>query len=60
MAKCEIKQKFKLNKKLSFHCVSEDTVTKFVKNLPSDKAAAGEIPVNILKNSETRLFELAN
>ena len=28
--------------------------------MPTDKAAAVEIPVNILKNSETSLFELPN
>ena len=39
----------KLNKKFSVQCVSESTVRKFVKNLPSDKATAGEIPVNVLK-----------
>ena len=54
----KIKQKFKLNKKFSFQCVSEATVRKFVKSLLSDKAAAGEIPVDALKNSETCLFKL--
>ena len=49
----KIKQKFKLNKKFSFQHVSEATVRKFVKNLPSDKATAGEFPINVLKNSET-------
>ena len=37
----KIKQKFKLNKKFSFQCVSEATVRKFVKKLLSGKAAAG-------------------
>ena len=46
----KIKRKLKLNKKLSFQCVSKATVTKVVKSLPSDKAPAGEIPVNVLKN----------
>ena len=50
----KIKQKFKLNKKFSFQCVFVATVWK----LPSDKATTGEIPVNVLKNSETCLFEL--
>ena len=45
----EINQKFKWNKKFSFQCVSEATVRKVVKSLPSDKATAGEIPVNVLK-----------
>ena len=46
--------------KFSFQCVSEATVRKVVKNLPSDKAAAGDIPVNILKNSENYFFYLTN
>ena len=56
----KIKHKLKLNKKLSFECVSEATVRKVVKILPSDKAAAGEIPVNSLKNSEIYFFDLTN
>ena len=48
----KIKHKFKLNKKFSFQCVSEATVRKVVKSLPSDKATAGEIPVNKLKDCE--------
>ena len=53
----KIKHKFKLNKKFSFQCVSEATVRKVVKKLPSDKATAGQIPVNILKNC---FFDLTN
>ena len=33
----KIKQKVKINRKSSFHFVSEDTVKKVVKNLPSGK-----------------------
>ena len=56
----KIKHKFKLNKKFSFQCVSEATVRKVVKSLPSDKATAGEIPVNVLKNSGNCFFDLTN
>ena len=56
----KIKRKFKLNKKFSFQCVSKATVRKVVKSLPSDKAAAGEIPVNVLKNCENCFFDLTN
>ena len=56
----KIKQKFKLNKKVSIHCVSEATVRKVAKSFPSDEAAAGEIPVNVLKNSEICFFDLTN
>ena len=48
----------KINRKFSFQSVSEDTVKNVVKNLPSDKATAGEIPVDILKNSEFCFSEL--
>ena len=37
----KIQDKFKLNKKFSFQCVSEATLRKVVKNVPSDKAGAG-------------------
>ena len=50
----------KLNKKFSFQCVSEATIRKVMKGLPSDKSAAGEIPVNVLKNSENCFFDLTN
>ena len=57
----KIKHKFKLNKKFSFQCVSEATVRKVVKSLPSDKATAGEIPVNVLKTTQcfplSKVFE---
>ena len=48
----KIKQKVKINRKLFFQSVSGDTVKNVVKNIPSDKATAGEIPVDILKISE--------
>ena len=47
----------KINRKFSFQFVSKDTV-KDVKNLASDQATAGEIPVEILKNSEFCFSEL--
>ena len=54
----KIKQKFKLSKKFSYQYVSETTFRKVVKSWPSDKATGGEIPVNVLKNSEIWFFEL--
>ena len=57
MRKCKI---FKLNKKSPFQCVSEATVRKVVKNLPSDKVTAGEIPVKVLRNSEICFLDLTN
>ena len=48
----KIKQRFKLNK-FSFQCIFEATVRK-------EKGTAGEILVNVLKNSGDRFFDLSN
>ena len=56
----KIKEKFQLNKRFSFQHVSEVTVRKVVKNLPSDKVSAGEIPIKILKESAFCFPELTN
>ena len=56
----KIKEKFQLNKRFSFQHVSEATVRKVVKNLPSDKVSAGEIPIKILKESTFCFPELSN
>ena len=42
-----IKQKVKINRKVSFQSVFEDTVKNVVKNLRSDKATVGKILVDI-------------
>ena len=54
----KIKQKVKINRKFFFQSVSAITVKNVVKSLPSDKASAEEIPVDILKNSELCFSEL--
>ena len=56
----KIKEKVQLNKRFSFQHVSEATVRKVVKNLPSDKVSAGEIPIKILKESTFCFPELTN
>ena len=56
----KIKEKFQLNKRFSFQHVSEATVRKVVKNLPSGKVSAGEIPIKILKESTFCFPELTN
>ena len=56
----KIKEKFQLNKRFSFQHVSEATVRKVVKNLPSDKVSTGEIPIKILKDSTFCFPELKN
>ena len=54
----KIKQKVKTNRKLPFQSVSEDAVNNVVKKLPSNKAAAGKIPSEILENSDFCSIEL--
>ena len=44
----------------SFQHVSEPTVRKVVKNVSSDKVSAGEIPIEILKESTFCFPELTN
>ena len=50
--------RIKINRKFFFQSVFEDTVKNVLKNLPLDKATAGEIPVDIFKNSEFCFSEL--
>ena len=54
----KIKEKVQLIKRFSFQQVSEATIRKVVKNLPSDKVY--EIPIIILKESTFCLPELRN
>ena len=56
----KIKEKFRLNKRFSFQHVSEATIRKVLKNLPSDKVPAGEVPIKILKESTFCFPELTN
>ena len=50
--------RIKINRKFFFQSVFEDTEKNVLKNLPLDKATAGEIPVDIFKNSEFCFSEL--
>ena len=52
--------KLQLYKRFSFQHVSEATVRNVVKNLPSDKVSAGEIPIKILKQSTLCFPKLTN
>ena len=53
-----MKQKFWISRKFSLKCLAEATVRKVVKNLPSDKATAGEYLVNELKSSDSCFWKL--
>ena len=56
----KIKGKFQLNKRFFFQHVSEATVRKVVKNLPSGKVSTGEIPIKNLKEDKFCFPELTN
>ena len=56
----KVKEKFQLNERFSFQHVSEATVRKVVKNVPSNKIPAGEICIKILKESKFCFLELTN
>ena len=56
----KIKETFELNKRFSFQHVSEATVRKVVKNVPSDKVSTGEIPIKILKESTFCFSQITN
>ena len=47
-----IKKKYKNIKKFSFRPVTTDEVKKVIKDLKTNKSAGGEIPIQILKESE--------
>ena len=55
-----MKEKVQLNKRFSFQHVSEATLGKVVKNVPSDKMSAGEVPFKILRENAFCFPELAN
>ena len=56
----KVKEKFQLNERFSFQHVSEATVRKVVKNSPSGKVSADEIPIKILKELKFCSPELIN
>ena len=47
----KIKNKYLIQEKFSFQPVSVKDVEKIIKNIPSDKASGGDIPIQILKQS---------
>ena len=56
----KVKEKFQLNKKVSFQHVSEATLKKVLKNVPSVRVFAGELSIKILKWSKFCFPELTN
>ena len=47
----KIKRRFKINTTFSFSLTSKDEIVAIIKDLQNNKAAGGEIPLNILKKS---------
>ena len=47
----KIKKHFKINTTFSFSPTSKDEIVAIIKDLQNNKAAGGEIPLNILKKS---------
>ena len=45
----KIKHQYLMQEKISFHPVSVKDVENVIKNIPSNKAAGGDIPIQILK-----------
>ena len=60
IATTNIKKKYKNIKKISFRPVTTDEVKKVIKDLKTNKSAVGEIPVQILKESEFTFECLTN
>ena len=48
----KIKNKYLIKEKLSFQPISVKDVKNVIKNIPSNKASGGDIPIQILKQSE--------
>ena len=55
-----IKKKYKNIKKFSFRPVTTDEVKKVIKDLKTNKSVGGEIPIQILKESEFTFQYLKN
>ena len=54
----KIKKHFKINTTFSFSPTSKDEIVAIIKDLQNNKAAGGEIPLNILKKSNFTFDEL--
>ena len=48
----KIKNKYLIKEKLSFQPISVKDVKNVIKNIPRNKASGGDIPIQILKQSE--------
>ena len=54
----KIKERYKVKGNFSFRLATTEEIKAIIKDLPTNKAAGGEIPVNILKKSNFSFDEL--
>ena len=47
----KIKERYKVKENVSFRLATTEEIKAIIRDLPTNKAAGGEIPVNILKKS---------
>ena len=54
----KIKERYKVKENFSFRLVTTEEIKAIIRDLPTNKAAGGEIPVNVLKKSNFSFDEL--
>ena len=54
----KIKERYKVKENVSFRPATTEEIKTIIRDLPTDKAAGGEIPVNVLKKSNFSFDEL--
>ena len=54
----KIKERYKVKENFSFRLATTEEIKAIIKDIPTNKAAGGEIPVNILKKSNFSFDEL--
>ena len=55
----KIKERYKVKENVSFRPATTEEIKTIIRDLPTDKAAGGEIPVNVLKKSNFSFDELS-
>ena len=54
----KVKQRYKVKENVSFRLATTEEIKAIIRDLPTNKAAGGEIPVNVLKKSNFSFDEL--
>ena len=55
----KIKERYKVNENLSFRLATTEEIKAIIKDLPTNKAAGGEMPLNVLEISNFSFDELS-